>query len=125
MLSAIKLLEAHNVYTTAMNIAMKVFELSQHMPREDPRRITEEMVHYSSLVCHNMMDAWQNRTNQPVFMDKLNSASLNAVETLERIKAAVDAEYIKPEIASNITKVYGELIDKIASMLSKPAEFAQ
>jgi four helix bundle protein len=122
MLSAVKLLEAHNVYTTAMNVAMKVFELTPHLPHNDPRRITEEMVHYSSSVCHNMLDAWQNRTNHPVFMDKLNSASLDAVETQKRIQAAVDAEYIKPETALAISKSYDELIEKISGMLKQPGE---
>jgi four helix bundle protein len=123
MLSAVKLLEAHNVYTTAMNVAMKVFELTQHVPHEDPRRIGQEMIHYSSSVCRNMLDAWQNRTNQPVFMDKLNSASLDAAETRERIKTAVESQFIKPELGLAVTRSYDELIDKIAGMLKQPGEF--
>ncbi len=123
MLSAVKLLEAHNVYTTAMNTAMKVFELTPHLPHDDPLRITEEMIHYSSSVCHNMLDAWQNRTNHPVFMDKLNSASRDAAETQKRIQAALDAKYIKPEIALTISKSYDELIVKIAGMLKQPNEY--
>lgn len=122
MFNAIKLLEAHNAYTIAMNTAMKVFELSQHMPRGDPRRITEEMVHFSSTVCHNMLDAWQNRTNQPVFMEKLNAASLDAAETQKRLQAAIDAQFVKPEMALVITNSYDELIAKIAGMLKQPGD---
>jgi len=110
---------------SAANVAMKVLELAQQIPRDKANNIAGQMIHYSSTVCHNLLEAWKNRTDQAVFMDKLNNASIEAVEVQSRIRAAIDAKFLKPEAAEKIAKTYEDLVDKIGSILKNPNEQAK
>jgi len=122
MLSAIKLLEAQNVYTTACNAAMKIFEMTHGLPQGNQDGFGRQLVVHSSAVCEHLLIAWQNRGDRAIFLERLNYASIDAGNVQQTIHSAVEEQVLKVEIAQPLHDTYDSLIDRIAGMLNAQME---
>ncbi len=118
MLSALKLLEAQNIYTTAVNAAMKIFELTHALPHRHQDDIGRQLIAHSGAVCENLLVAWQNRGDRAIFLERLNHASIDASNVQQALNHAVQGQNIKLDDAQVLLQTYDGLIDRIAGMLS-------
>lgn len=122
MLSALKLLEAQNIYTTAVNAAMKIFELTHAMPHSCPDDIGRRLIAHSGAVCENLLVAWQNRNDRAIFLERLNHASIDAGNVQQVLNNAVKVQVINVDHARSLHDTYDGLIGRIADMLSAHSE---
>ncbi len=122
MLSAIKLLEAQNVYTTAVNAAMKIFEMTHALPHGHQEGLGRQLIVHSSAVCEHLLVAWQNRSDRGIFLERLNYASIDAGNVQQTIHSAVETQLFKVEAVQSLHDTYDSLIDRIAGMLNAHME---
>lgn len=115
-----ELLLCRNVYSMAFEAALKIFELSQGFPRGGPKSIHARIIQFSSSVCENLTQAWQNRDSADVFAAKLNDAALNANETQNQIEFAADSGVMPSKDANKLNNTYENIIDKITGMIKNP-----
>jgi four helix bundle protein len=83
-----------DVYSQAREQAKKVFVTSKSFPREERFSLTDQMRRSSRAVNAMIAEAWARRMYPAAFINKLNEAMGEAMETQAWLDHALDAEYI-------------------------------
>ncbi len=88
-----------DVYKRAFDLAMQIFELSRHFPKEETYSLTDQMRRSSRSVCANLAEAWRKRRYQAAFIAKLCDCETEAAETQVWIEFAHRCNYLERETA--------------------------
>jgi four helix bundle protein len=83
-----------DVYTQAREQAKKVFVASKSFPREERISLTDQIRRSSRAVNAMIAEAWARRMYPAAFINKINEAMGEAMETQAWLDHALDAEYI-------------------------------
>lgn len=108
------------VYKTAVDAAMRVFELSKSFPKEETYSLIDQIRRASRSVPANIAEAWRKRRYKAAFISKLNDSEGEAAETQTWIELAVKCQYVKRETAKELYTEYDEIISMLVSMSSNP-----
>ena len=111
------------VYQSAMDVAVKLFELSKKFPIEERYSLTDQVRRSSRSVCANIAEAWRKRRYPNAFVSKLSDAEAEAAETQVWIECAVKSGYLPLEQADELDKRYENIQGKIVNMLSHPEKW--
>ena len=79
-----KLIRTHHdleVYQTAFNLAMMVFQKTKSFPKEERYSLTDQVRRSSRSVCANLAEAWRKRRYEASFLSKLSDAEAEGAET--------------------------------------------
>ncbi len=105
----IRSLEDLRVYQLSYALAMEVFEVTKHFPREELYSITDQIRRSSRSVTANIVEGWAKRRYENVFerylIDSLGSCS----ETKLSLKFALDCKYLRESDFSNLVTRYDEV----------------
>jgi four helix bundle protein len=83
-----------DVYTQAREQAKKVFAVSKSFPREERFSLTDQIRRSSRAVNAMIAEAWARRMYPAAFINKIDEAMGEAMETQAWLDHALDAEYI-------------------------------
>jgi len=125
MPSIVDLLTAQNIYSMAIEAALKIFELSNKFSHDGPDGLHTQLLQFSSSICENLSQAWQNRSNEQVFVDKLNDAAIDAGEIQSKIDLALKSGSLEVNVATKLNNTYENILDKIATMMNNPQQFKE
>lgn len=78
---AIRSFEDLRVYGDAFEVAMRIFEVSKHWPKEERFSLTSQIRDASRSVSGNIAEAWRKRRYERHFISKLSDADGKAAET--------------------------------------------
>lgn len=70
-----------NVYQTAMEAAMTIFDLSKRFPADERFSLVDQIRRSSRSVCTNIAEAWRKRRYEAHFISKLSDSEAEAEET--------------------------------------------
>jgi len=70
-----------DVYQNAMELTMRIFELTKQSPKEERFNLTDQIRRSSRSVCPNIAEAWRKRRYKAAFVAKLSDAETEAAET--------------------------------------------
>src|SRR2546422_11690049 len=99
-----------DVYQNAMNLLMKIFQLTKRWPSEERFNLTDQIRRSSRSVCANLAEAWRKRRYKAAFIAKLSDAESEAAETQVWLNSQLNAHtcsmialviYIKPTMRSS------------------------
>ena len=82
------------VYQTARREAKHIFEVTQAFPREEMYSLTDQVRRSSRAVGALLAEAWARRRYEAAFIDKVNRALAEAMETQAWLDHAVDSGYL-------------------------------
>src|SRR5262249_15484375 len=88
------------VYRTAFDAAMTIFEMTKAFPKEETYSLTDQIRRSSRSVCANLAEAWRKRRYRAAFVAKLVDAEAEAAETQVWLEFAVKCEYANRDQAS-------------------------
>jgi four helix bundle protein len=108
------------VYKKAFAAAMKVFEISKRLPRDEMHSLTDEVRRSSRSVNANITEAWRKRRYEAHFVSKLSDAETEAAETQTWLEFAVHCGYVAPEAATELYRQYNEVISMLVAMMNRP-----
>jgi four helix bundle protein len=109
-----------NVYQAAQEAAAGVFELSKRFPREEQYSLTDQIRRSSRAVNAMIAEAWARRRYRPAFVDKINQALGEAMETQTWLDHALRCDYLrKPDFSAQ-----DQAWQKIGAMLARMIECA-
>ena len=108
------------VYQTAFDSAMKVFDLSKAFPKEERYSLTDQIRRSSRSVCANLAEAWRKRRYEAAFVSKLSDAETEAAETQVWLQFAVRCGYLTRDQAAPLYQEYEAIIGRIVVMINKP-----
>jgi four helix bundle protein len=83
-----------DVYSQAREQTKKVFVTSKSFPRDERFSLTDQIRRSSRAVNAMIAEAWARRMYPSAFINKLNEAMGEAMETQAWLDHALDAEYI-------------------------------
>ena len=109
-----------NIYSIAFEIGLRLCKLSEYFPHEGSKLLHHKIIQYSSGVCSELVEAWQNRNDEQIFMERLDKATLYISETLNQIDFAVNKGYIDTDTGTALYEEYNQILDKIAEVIKDP-----
>jgi len=90
-----------NVYQLARELAKSVFELSKVFPKEERYSLTDQIRRSSRAINAMVAEAWARRRYKAAFVNKIDEALGEAMETQSWLDHALDSSYLtKPEFDS-------------------------
>jgi four helix bundle protein len=113
--------EELEVYQMAFEAAMRIFEISKQVPRQETYSLTDQVRRASRSVCSNIAEAWRKRRYEAAFVSKLNDAESEAAETQVWIRFAFACGYLSQEIEQDLHQTYDRIIGKLVSMIANPS----
>ncbi|MBA7546907.1 hypothetical protein ES705_39308 [subsurface metagenome] len=109
-----------NIYSIAFEIGLRLCKLSEYFPHEGSKLLHHKIIQYSSGVCSELVEAWQNRNDEQIFMERLDKATLYISETLNQIDFAVNKGYLDTDTGTVFNEGYNKMLDKIAEVIKDP-----
>jgi four helix bundle protein len=116
-----------NVYKLALEEAKKIFVISRDFPKEETYSLTDQIRRSSRAVNAMVAEAWARRRYQAAFVNKLNEALGEAMETQAWLDHARECDYIQAEMYQELDKSWqyvGAMLNKMiqkADIFCKPA----
>src|SRR5438128_1434212 len=112
-----------DVYKTAYELAMKVFDVSKSFPPEERFALTGQARRSSRSVCLNLREAWAKRRYEAHFVSKLTDCDGENSETDSSLDFARDCRYISLEKHSELAGICQEVGKMLGSMIKHPNPF--
>jgi four helix bundle protein len=106
------------VYQTAMDAAMRIFELSKRFPTEEKFSLTDQIRRCSRSVCSNIGEAWRKRRYPAHFVSKLSDSEGEAEETRVWLEFAWRCNYITEQDARELDETYDKILSQLVKMIS-------
>jgi four helix bundle protein len=118
-----KLIRTHHdleVYQTAFNLAMMVFQKTKSFPKEERYSLTDQVRRSSRSVCSNLAEAWRKRRYEASFLSKLSDAEAEGAETQVWLEFAVQCGYLEVEVGQELSASYDNILGKIVTLINNP-----
>ena len=112
-----------DVYQTAFDAAMQIFELSKKFPIEERYSLTDQIRRSSRSVCANLAEAWRKRRDQAAFIAKLSDAEAEAAETQTWIEFAVKSHYLDVENGRKLYSTYNSILAMLVNLIHNSAKW--
>lgn len=105
------------VWQNAMNLAMRVFELTKDFPAAERYSLTDQIRRASRSVPANISEGWRKRRYVAAFRSKLNDAEGEAAETQTWVEVALRCGYLPPATAEELDARCEEILRQLATMI--------
>jgi four helix bundle protein len=105
------------VYQTAMDAAMRIFELTKTFPAEEKYSMVDQMRRCSRSVCTNIGEAWRKRRYEAHFNSKLSDSEGEAEETRVWLEFARRCRYIKESDRDELDDTYDKILGQLVRMI--------
>ena len=106
------------VFQNALNVAMKIFELTKSFPPEEKYSMVDQMRRSSRSVCANIGEGWRKRRYKAAFIAKLSDAESEACETQVWLEFARRCEYLEDTICDELDEDYDQIMAQIVKMIN-------
>ncbi len=108
------------VYQTAFDLAMKIFQKSKSFPKEERYSLTDQVRRSSRSVCANLAEAWRKRRYEASFLSKLSDAEAEVAETQVWLEFAVQCGYLEVQVGHELSISYDNILGKIVTLINNP-----
>lgn len=113
------------VYQMAFESAMKIFQITKILPKEEKYVLVDQIVRSSRSVCSNLSEAWRKRSYIAVFKNKLSDCSQEAAETQTWLEFSLKCNYIEEKTFSELDGQYEQIFAMLTSMDRKAHLFCK
>jgi four helix bundle protein len=107
------------VYQSAMEAAMRVFQLTKNFPSEEKYSMVDQMRRASRSVCANIAEAWRKRRYQAAFIAKLSDAESEACETQVWLEFASRCHYLDDATTKELDTAYDQILSQLVRMIDE------
>ncbi len=107
------------VYQSALESAMKIFEITKSFPIEERYSLVDQIRRSSRSVCTNIAEAWRKRRYKAAFIAKLSDAESEAAETQVWLEFATRCNYMELSLALELDSAYDQIIGQIVKMIEE------
>jgi four helix bundle protein len=111
------------VWQNAMEIAMKIFEITKSFPVKERFSLTDQIRRSSRSVAANIAEFWKKRRYPAAFVSKLNDAESEVAETQTWIEIALRYGYLAREESSYLDQRCDEVSGQLVAMISHPEQW--
>lgn len=112
------------VFQLAYRLAMEIFHLTKHFPREETYSLTDQIRRSSRSVAANLAEGFRKRRYPNMLVNKLTDCDGEATETQVWLDFALDCGYMSREDYDRLTSGYEEVGGMLSGMMANPKRFA-
>ena len=112
-----------DVYKKALREARQIFEVSKTFPAEERYALTDQMRRSSRAVGAMSAEAWARRRYSAAFVNKLNEAQAEAMETQSWLDHARICDYISQEDYDQLDERWQHIGGKLYRMIENADRF--
>ena len=112
------------VYQLAYKLAMEIFHLSKHFPREELYSLTDQIRRSSRSVAANIAEGFRKRRYPNMLVSKLTDSDGEATETQVWLDFALDCGYMSQDYRDRLTAGYEEVGKMLSGMMAHPEKLA-
>ena len=109
------------VYRAGLDVARQIFSASQAFPREERYSLTDQIRRSSRAVCAMLAEAWARRRYPAAFIDKINQALGETMESQAWLDHARGCSFLSAEEFTQLD----DKLQHIGAMLSRMIERAE
>jgi four helix bundle protein len=124
-MAAAKSFRELNVYKLARDAAGKVFHLSKSFPREERFSLTDQIRRSSRAVNAMIAEAWARRRYKAAFINKLDEALGEAMESQVWLDHAFDSGYLTKTDFEVLDASFRSVSAMLARMIDRAADFCK
>jgi four helix bundle protein len=114
-----------DTYQKARRQSARIFKLTCGFPKEETYSLTDQIRRSSRAVCGLIAEAWARRRYQAAFVNKLNQALGEAMETQSWLDAALDCGYITADTHEALDREWQRIGGKLRRMIQKSEQFCR
>lgn len=114
-----------DVYRLAFESAMRIFEITKTLPREERYSLVDQMRRSSRSVCSNIAEAWRKRRYPANFVSKLSDSDAEAAETLTWLDFALHCQYISQDVHEELSDHYDHICAQLTKMMNNPDQWCR
>jgi four helix bundle protein len=114
-----------DTYQKARRRSARIFKLTRGFPKEETYSLTDQIRRSSRGVCGLIAEAWARRRYEAAFVNTLNQALGEAMETQSWLDAALDCEYITAEMHETLDTEWQHIGGKLNRMIQCADRFCQ
>lgn len=111
------------VYQSARAEAKKIHDVSRHFPREEIYSLTDQVRRSSRAVNAMLAEAWARRLYKAAFVNKIDEALGEAMETQAWLDHALDCGYIPSETHRTLDAGWQSVGAMLQRMIEKADTF--
>ncbi|MDQ1728530.1 MAG: hypothetical protein QOD33_655 [Pyrinomonadaceae bacterium] len=112
------------VFQLAYRLAMDIFHLTKHFPREEVYSLTDQIRRSSRSVAANLAEGFRKRRYPNMLVNKLTDCDAEASETQVWLDFAFDCGYLSQQDHDRFTSGYEEVGKMLFGMMANPKRFA-
>jgi four helix bundle protein len=110
-------------FKKSFSLAMKIFEVSKHFPKEEKYSLTDQIRRASRSVSANISEAYRKRKYPKHFVSKLSDSDSENSETQTWLMFALRCDYINETTYNNLSSENSEVGKLINYMINNPEKF--
>ena len=122
-MASIRSFKELRVWQNAMDVAMRIFELTKSFPSEERYSLTDQIRRSSRSVAANITESWRKRRYPAAFVSKLSDAESEAAETQTWIEIARRCGYLSQSEAEQLDSHMEEILGQLVIMASQPEKW--
>lgn len=108
------------VFQKSYELAMKVYTISNHFPKEEKYSLTDQVRRSSRAVCANIAEGYRKKYYPKTFISRLVDADGECSETIVHLMFAKDCSYINEAQFIDFKEKYLEVGKIINAIIRKP-----
>ena len=124
-MAAVRTFRELNVYKLARSAALEIFEISKSFPKEERYSLTDQIRRSSRATKAMLAEAWARRRYKAAFINKIDEALGEAMETQSWLDDAVDCEYITRAQFEKMDNEWRSVAAMLARMIDRAADFCK
>lgn len=107
------------VFGNAMDLAMRIFEMTKDFPSDEKYSLVDQIRRSSRSVCANLAEAWRKRRYKAAFIAKLNDCESEACETQVWIEFSRKCGYITDSTALELDRECDYIMGQLVNMINE------
>jgi len=111
------------VYQLAFDLAMKIFEISKHFPKEETYSLTDQVRRSSRSVCSCLAEAHRKRLYKAHFVSKVSDADMENAETQTWLQFALTCKYIQQKDYNELLNLSEQVGNLLNHMINNPEKY--
>ena len=113
------------VYQLARKEAKKIFDATQSFPNEEKYSLTDQIRRSSRAVNAMIAEAWARRRYQRAFVNKIDEALGEAMETQAWLDHALDCRYLESREHSELDDAWQHIGAMLNKMIQRAKDFCK
>jgi four helix bundle protein len=122
-MAAIRSFRELTVYQRARAEAKRLFAVTAQFPKSEMYSLTDQVRRSSRAVCAMLAEAWARRRYEAAFINKVNEALGEAMETQAWLDHALDSGYIDQETHRSLDQAWQEIGAMLQGMIDRSSTF--